>query len=229
MIRAMRRVLGIGLLGLVVVGVPVAWADETITTRPPNEFAAPVTTIDQGEKVTLQNMDIVSHDVVSSKKSDDGKPLFRSELVDPGSSGPVTGTEYLTTGEYPFFCSIHPGMDATLQVSSSGTPVAKPDPPRVKVRIASGDLQRVVSDRRLRLRVESTKAEVKLVARFRKTKLGSATVEFAKDGARTVRMRLSKAGRRALSGRSSAKITATATAVDAAGQAAKSTATRTLR
>ena len=49
-------------------GAGVAYADETITARPPNEFAAPVTTIDQGEKVTLRNMDIVSHDVSSQKK-----------------------------------------------------------------------------------------------------------------------------------------------------------------
>src|SRR5688572_14657631 len=150
----MRRVLG-AILVVSALGAGVAYADETITARPPNEFAAPVTTIDQGEKVTLRNMDIVSHDVSSQKKSDDGKPLFRSELVDPGASGPVEGTEYLVTGDYPFICTIHPGMDATLKVTSAGEPVPKPNPPKVTVKIASGDLQRVVRDRKLKLRVSS--------------------------------------------------------------------------
>ena len=90
-------------------GATNAWADGTITARPPNQFGSAVTTIDQGEKVTFQNMDIVGHDVTSNQTGDDGTPLFRSALVDPGSSGPVEGTEYLTTGSYDFFCSVHPG------------------------------------------------------------------------------------------------------------------------
>ena len=223
-----RRVIGT-VLAAMALGAGVAYADETITTRPPNEFAAPVTTIDQGEKVTLRNIDIVAHDAVSSKKSEDGKPLFRSELVDAGSSGPVVGTEYLVTGDYPFICTIHTNMDATLKVTGEGEPVAKPAPPKVTVKIASGDLQRVVRDGKLKLRVTSTKAEVKLAAKFGKTKLGAATVDFGKSGTRTIALKLSKAGRRALKGRSKAKVTATATATDAAGQTAKSTATRTLR
>ena len=223
-----RRLIGTVLVAMAL-GAGVAYADETITARPPNEFAAPVTTIDQGEKVTLRNVDIVAHDVTSSKKSDDGKPLFRSELVDAGASGPVPGTEYLVTGDYPFVCSIHPGMDATLRVTAAGEPVPKPEPPKVTLKIASGDLQRVVRDGKLKLRVTSTKAKVKLAAKFRKTKLGAATVDFGKDATRTIALKLSKAGRRALKGRKTAKVTATASATDAAGQTAKSTATRTLR
>ena len=228
MMPAMRRVLG-AVLVVSALGAGVAYADETITARPPNEFASNVTTIDQGEKVSLRNIDIVSHDVSSQKKSDDGKPLFRSELVDSQSSGPVMGTEYLVTGDYPFICTIHPGMDATLKVTSAGEPVPKPEPPKVTVKIASGDLQRVVRDGKLKLRVSSTKASVKLVARMKRTKLGSATVDFGREATRTIALKLSKAGRKALRGRSSAKVSATATAVDAAGQTAKSTATRTLR
>lgn len=228
MMPAMRRLMGVVLV-VSALGAGVAYADETITARPPNDFAASVTTIDQGEKVTLRNVDIVAHDVSSQKKSDDDKPLFRSELVDPGSSGPVEGTEYLVTGDYPFICTIHPGMDATLRVTSAGEPVPKPDPPKVTVKIASGDLQRVVNKGKLNLRVTSTKASVKLVARMKRTKLGQATVDFGRAGTRTIALKLSKAGRKALRGRSSAKVSATATAVDAAGQAAKSTATRTLR
>src|SRR5215212_1121788 len=77
------------------VAAATAYADETITARTPNEFASATTTIDQGEKVTLHNIDIAGHDVTSEKKSDAGKPLFQSEIVNPQSSGPVLGTEYL--------------------------------------------------------------------------------------------------------------------------------------
>ena len=222
-----RRILGAA-LAATALGAGVAYAGE-ITARPPNEFAAAVTTIDQGEKVTFRNIDIVAHDVSSSKKSDDGKPLFRSELIEGGSSGPVEGTEYLVTGDYPFVCTIHPGMDATLKVTDAGEPVPKPAPPKLSLKIASGDLQRVLKDGKLKLRVTSTKATVKLAAKFRKTKLGAATVDFGKSATRTIALKLSKAGRKALKGRSSAKVTATANATDAAGQTAKATATRTLR
>ena len=206
-----------------------AYADETITARPRDEFASPRTTIDQGEKVTLRNSDISGHDVTSSRKSADGKPLFRSELVAPGSSGPVEGTEYLTTGSYPFVCSVHPGMDATLVVTSAGTPVPRPEPPRLTIKITSGDLQRVVNRGKLKLRVTSTKAEVKLAARTKSRTLGRKTVDFASVGTRTVTLSLSKAARNSLRGRSSAKVTATGTATDAAGQTDKATASRTLR
>ena len=67
------------------VAAATAWADETISARPVNTFSSSVTTIDQGEKVTLRNTDVAGHDVVSEKAGDDGKPLFRSELVAPGS------------------------------------------------------------------------------------------------------------------------------------------------
>jgi plastocyanin len=228
MIGAVTRVVAATALVLLVAAVP-ARAEETITARAPNEFAAPVTTIDQGEKVTLRNLDIAGHDVTSRRRSDDGQRLFRSELVAPGESGPVLGTEYLVTGTYPFFCSVHPGMDATLEVTANGAPVPRPDPPRVTVRITSGDLQRVVRRRKLKVRVSSTKANVKLTARAKFGRLGGATVQFDREGTRSVAIALSKRARNKLRDRRSAKVTVTAVATDAAGQTARSTASRTLR
>lgn len=228
MIADVGRILATVLIASLV-AAGAAYADETITARAPNEFAAAVTTIDQGEKVTLRNVDIAGHDVASSRKSDDGKPLFQSDLVAPGTSGPVPGTQYLVTGTYPFVCTVHPGMDATLKVTSAGEPVPRPEPPNVAVKVASTDLQRVVRDGKLKLSVTSTKAEVKVSARTKSAKLGSKTVEFKSAGKRTVTVTLSKSGRRALAGRKSAKVSATAVATDAAGQTDKSTASRTLR
>lgn len=232
MIAGVRRIAAIALVAALAAAVP-AWADETITARTPNEFASPVTTIDQGEKVTLQNVDVAGHDVTSNGRGSDGKRLFASEIVAPGESGPVPGTEYLVTGSYPFFCSLHPGMEATLEVTSAGTPVARPAAPEVEVKIRSSDLQRVVADRRLKLRVSSSKASVKVGARARVGKksiaLGSKTVRFTRGGDRSVALKLSDSARKALRGRERAKVTVTATARDDAGQTARATATRTLR
>lgn len=230
--RGMRRTVTAALVAALAVAVP-AWADETITARAPNEFASAVTTIDQGEKVTLQNLDLVyGHDATSTKRGVDGKPLFASDVVAPGESGPVRGTEYLVTGTYPFVCSIHPGMEATLEVTSAGTPVARPAAPEVKVKVASKDLQRVVRKGKLKLRVISTKASVKLAVRAKAGKstiaLGTKAVRFKGTGDRVVTLRLSDSARDALRGRSRSKVTATATATHD-GQSAKATATRTLR
>jgi plastocyanin len=231
MIVSMRKIAIAALLATLAIAVP-AWADETITARAGDEFAAAVTTIDQGEKVTLQNLDIAGHDVTASDKGPDGKALFGSDLVAPGESGPVLGTEYLKTGTYPFVCTVHPGMDATLEVTSAGTPVSRPAAPEVQVKVVSKDLQRVVREGKLKLKVTSTKASVTVAARARAGKttisLGSKTVRFKTQGDRAITLPLSDSARKALRGRSSSKVTATATAKNS-GQTAKATATRTLR
>jgi plastocyanin len=229
MIFPVRR----GLAAAVIVsllGAATAWADETISTRPPNSFASAVTTIDQGEKVTLRNMDVAGHDVVSNKAGDDGKPLFRSEIVSPGSSAPVVGTEYLVTGTYPFFCSIHPGMEATLEVTSAGTPVPRPQP-GVSVKVVSKDLQRVVKRGKLKLRVRSAKASLTVGARAKAGKrsiaLGSKKLKWD-GGAGRVTLKLSDAARKALRKRKKATLIATATADHGGGHTERATARRTL-
>ena len=228
MIPAMRRGLA-AVVAISLLGATAAWADETITTRPTNSFASAVTTIDQGEKVTLANYDIAGHDVVSERSGDDGKPLFRSEIINPGSSGPVVGTEYLTTGTYPFFCSVHPGMEATLEVTSAGTPAERPQS-GVSVKIASGDLQRVVETGRLKLRVRSVKAKLTIAARKagkNSLALGSKKVDWD-GGEGRVRLKLTDAARKALRKREKATIIATVTATHAGGHTERATARRTL-
>ena len=229
MIAAVRRGLAAGVIASLL-AVATAWADETITARPVNTFAQAVTTIDQGEKVTLQNMDLAGHDVTAAKTGDDGKPLFRSELVSPGASGAVQGTEYLTTGTYPFVCSVHPGMEATLEVTSQGTPVPRPKP-SVTLKVASRDLQRVVDTGKLKLKVRSSKASLVVGARAKTGKksiaLGSKKVKW--DGGRgRVRLKLSDSARKALGKKESAKIIATVTADHGGGHTERATAKRTL-
>lgn len=231
MIAAVRKVLAVAMF-VSLLGAANAWADGTITAYPPNQFGSPVTTIDQGEKVTFQNMDISGHDVTADQSGDDGAPLFKSQLVGPGSSGPVEGTEYLTTGSYGFFCSIHPGMEATLEVTSAGTPVPRPKPEGVSVKILSKSLDRVVESGKLKLRVSSRRGEVTVGARAKKRKttiaLGSKTLKFDKADERTVRLKLSDSAREALGKRKSVTVIATATANHGGGHTEKATARRKL-
>jgi plastocyanin len=231
MIAAVRRGLALAVF-LSLFGVQNAWADETITAIFPNRFLSAVTTIDQGEKVTLRNLDMAGHDVTSHHTGDDGKPLFGSALVGPGMSGPVAQTEYLTTGSYEFFCSIHPGMEATLEVTSAGTPVERPQAEGVQVKVLSTDLDRVVERGKLKLKVASRKGSVLVGARAEKRKgsiaLGSKKIQFEEKGVRRIALKLSDAARKALGKRERATVIATATANHSDGHTERTTARRTL-
>jgi hypothetical protein len=140
------------------------------------------------------------------------------------------GTEYLTTGSYPFFCSIHPGMEATLEVTSAGTPVPRPQS-STTVKVVSRDLQRVVESGKLKLKVRSTKASVTVGARAKAGKksiaLGSKKLDWD-GGEGKVTLKLSDAARKALRKKDSAKFIATITADHGGGHTERSTAKRTL-
>ena len=228
MIPAVGRGLAAALIVSLLVAA-TAWADETITARTPNQFASGVTTIDQGEKVTLRNMDIAGHDVTAKQRGPDGKALFKSDLIAPGASGPVRGTEYLVTGSYDFFCSVHPGMESRLEVTSAGTPVPRPQP-GVTVKVVSRDLQRVVDSGKLKLKVRSVKASLTVGARAKAgtTSIALGSKKLKWDGGEgPVTLKLSDSARKALRKKDSAKFFATVTA-DHGGHTERATARRTL-
>ena len=231
MMAAVRRGLALALF-VSLLGAAAAWSDETITARPSDQFASAVTTIDQGEKVTLRNLDIAGHDVTSHDTGDDGKPLFASAIVNTASSGPVAGTEYLTTGSYHFFCSVHPGMEATLEVTSAGTPVERPKAEGVEVKVLSSDLGRVIESGKLKLKVRSRAGAVQVGARAERRKksiaLGSRKVRFEERGERRVKLKLSDAALKALRKRNRATVVATATATHSGGHTELATDRRTL-
>jgi plastocyanin len=234
MIAAVGRGLGRALAVAVLVsllGAAIALGG-TITARPVNMFGSAVTTIDQGEQVTFQNADVSGHDVTANQTGDDGAPLFRSVVVSPGSSGPVEGTEYLTTGSYDFFCSIHPGMEATLEVTSAGTPVPRPEPEGVAVKIVSRSLDRVLESGKLKLKVRSRRGEVVVGARAKTRKtsiaLGSKKLQFDEAEERKVALKLSDSARKALRKQGSATLIATATASHGGGHTERATARRKL-
>ena len=225
----MRRGLALAVI-VSLLAAASAWADETITSRPQNAFTFPVTTIDQGEKVTLTNLDVAGHDVVSEKTGDDGKPLFRSPIVEAGQSAPVEGAEFLVTGTYDFFCSVHSGMDATLEVTSAGQPEARPQP-EVTVKIRTGDLQKLVETRKLKLEITSAKSSLTVGARATAGKssiaLGSKKMQWD-GGTGRVTLKLTQAARDALRKRKRATVIATVTAEHPGGHTERATAKRTL-
>jgi polyvinyl alcohol dehydrogenase (cytochrome) len=75
-------------------------------------YATAVVTVPRGTKVDFLNLDVPQHDVVSTTAG-----LFRSALVGTGQTTPVAGVEALAVGSYGFFCSLHPNMTGTLNVT----------------------------------------------------------------------------------------------------------------
>src|SRR5436305_14713440 len=109
-------------------GSTLAWASAPISTSPTCcTYSAPTLTIDQGELASFENDTVTGdpHNATASQRGPDGRPLLLAAHTLNGSK-PVNGTQYLSAGSYHFVCTIHPGMEADLQVGSNGTPVARP-------------------------------------------------------------------------------------------------------
>ena len=228
-----------------VLAAPAA-ADETIYAGPPFQFYTPQVTIDQGERLTFTNLDPIGHDVVADADGPDGKPWFRSEIVSGGESSEVTGADMLVTGSYGFLCSIHPAMVGTVTVTAAGTPKPRPgaqpappppapaEPPKdttapsVTLAVADSRVAKVRRRRALRVKVGiSEPATVVLTVRAGRRAIATGT--FAIDAAKTVAVRLSAAGRRAVRKARRLKLSVSAEASDAAGNRATARAARTLR
>jgi plastocyanin len=218
---------------------PAAQADERIQAGPSIRYTTPNVTMDQGERLTFQNLDVASHDVVASPRGADGKPLFRTPIIGNGEEAFVEGSQYLTTGSYGFFCSVHPQMTGTLNVTSAGTPVPRPAPgtrppdrtaPRVSVKLGRTNARRARRSRRLPVVVTVNEAaRVALRARARGVTVARGGLRLPAAGKRRPSLTLTAAGRRLLGRVRRVALTITARAVDRAGNAATARARRTLR
>lgn len=229
-----RGAIAAAVLAACLVFAAQALAGEITTTPTGDRFSSSTFTIDQGEATIFRNTDLTfSHNVVANA-TEGGKPLFESEIIDAGKSGPVRGTEFLVTGSYPFRCTLHPGMDATLVVTSAGTPQPKPGTPgdttpaTGKVAIADSTVRAV--RKRNALKVRATTSEASKFAFTAKS--GPKTI--AKGAAnvtdpKTVSLRLTSAGRRLVSRAGRLKVKVTARITDAAGNASHASASRILR
>jgi plastocyanin len=204
--------------GLMVASGLAFAASATIVGQADNTFSAGLYSADQGEVSQLQ-VTGSSHNVTARETGPDGKPLFRSATISGGAT-PVSGTQYLTAGAYQFFCSVHPTtMNGTLQVTSNGTPQART---QAILKLTTRKLSKVLK-RGLPVSVNSSAKVigVDLVAKLGKTTIGSLTNVAWFAGQQFETVRLSKAGKSKLKGRSKASVTITASIPFAAPASAK--------
>jgi plastocyanin len=220
---------------IALVAAPAAHADKQIIAGPGSRYLTTDVTMDQGEKVTFVNGDVIAHDVMARDLGPDRKPLFRSPIIGGGMSAPVEGAEYLTTGRYRFICSIHPQMEGTLNVSSAGTPAYRPGgggaggAPSLDLKVLDSRLSRVSRRGKLLVRVRTDEAAaVRMAARGSST-LAKGTAKFSGPGTKTLGLKLTAAGRRVAARARRVRVTVSARATDGGGKTSTTRAKATLR
>jgi plastocyanin len=204
------------LLAFLLPAAPAA-ADERIVAGPPSQYLTPNVSMDQGEPLFFRNFDLLTHDVIARQNGPDGKPLFSTPLVGPGPEPAVAGSQYLTTGTYEFFCSIHPNMVGKLNVTSAGTPQPYPggsggggstgqhnhSGATLTLKLVDSRASKARKAGRLRVRAEVNEAaNVALEASYQR-KGKAVTIarggrSFTGAGTATVALKLTRAGKSAL-------------------------------
>lgn len=119
----MRRRAALAAASCVAVAIGItaamAWAAPAtiISSSAGDTFTAPVFSHDAGTKAIFTNAESLdTHNVHSEAPGPVAGSLFKSEDVTGLGSKPVEGTQSLSAGDYPFLCTYHPGMRATLRV-----------------------------------------------------------------------------------------------------------------
>lgn len=136
MTTSLRLRAGLAAVAALLVAAP-APARAAVAAAGPGGFAAgfatPVVVSAPGEAITFTNADVAPHNFVADgvylpkKEAKKARwcsaytaktcPFFWSATVGAGESADVEGVERLESGkQYPFFCSVHPGMKGTLVV-----------------------------------------------------------------------------------------------------------------
>lgn len=222
-----------------------AQADKEVVAAATYRFSTASVTMDQGERLTFRNTDVAGHDVTARDSGTDNKPLFTTPIIGAGETAFVEGSQYLTTGAYPFLCSIHPQMTGTLTVTGAGTPVARPAPgtpavadttkPGASARVSSRRLRVVRRARAIVATVKVDEAATVTLRAVSRPRVGGPLVTVARGrvkltaaGSRRVTMNLTAAGRRSVRGRKRLAVLLTARVVDPAGNARSVTTGRTL-
>jgi plastocyanin len=191
---------------MVCTGIALA-ASDTIVAGPTDTFSQPSYNADQGSLVPFQNNG-GSHNVTARQNGPDGGALFRSDITTSGTT-PVNGTQYLTTGSYPFICTVHPTtMQGTLQVTGAGTPQARPSASlKVRTKTISKALKKGLL---VAVNASASVAGAELVAKLGKTTIGKATGVSLAQGQQTKVVKLSKSGKSKLGAKGKATVKVTA-------------------
>lgn len=74
----------------------------------------------KGKDIRFYNLDTAAvannHRIVSKKVSKKGRPAFQSETIGgPGST--LMKTSHLKPGVYPYYCSVHFGMEGIIEIT----------------------------------------------------------------------------------------------------------------
>lgn len=226
---------------LVPVGAADARADERIVAGPGNRYLSETVEIDQGERLTFLNQDVTSHNVRARQDGPDGGPLFGSPIIAGGEEAFVEGSQYLPTGSYAFYCTLHAFMEGRLNVSTAGAPMPRPgsedgdrQPPVAAVRLRDQRIQPVVRRRALLLRAETDEpARLRLTATARvggrTLRLGALDMQLQRAGDRSLSLPIRGEARRALRKARRARVDIVGRASDDSGNATELRARRTLR
>lgn len=234
--------LAAALAALLALPAPAAADKQIVTCTAANCFSPAEITMDQGEPLTFRNADLrpVRHDVQSKAMAPDGRgPLFSAPLLDSGMEAGVDGSQFLTTGSYPFVCTVHSGMEGTLVVTSAGQ--AEPRPagggggssdttaPELRVRMSgSKSAEKLARKRRIGAVVTSSEmADVAVVARIGSRVLGKVRATLFGGTPTDLSVKVSKRNAKLL--RKGRRLTLSATATDAAGNEGAASAAAKLR
>ena len=199
--RGIGSLLAAGVLALLFSAAPASAADSIVAEKDCCSFATGPYFQDLGEIPTFENpAESNPHNVASTVTGPDGDWLFRSKTIGADSTTPVDGTQYLQAGSYPFFCTLHgPSMSGELIVQGDkGTVVARPS---IRVSIPSQRLKKVRKSGKLRVKVRADTASsgIRISARLGKKAIAPKSKFSLSAGAsRTVKLKLSRAGRKAL-------------------------------
>lgn len=204
--------IAVGLLSLV--GVLPGSATATLPVIEASEvgyqFVGSPIGIEPGARVTFNNPagSPALHNVYATSKGPDGKKLFYSGTIPPGSQSPVAGTEYLEVGSYPFVCTLHPGMAGVLQVAGAGQPVGRPS---AKISIPGQRLAAVVRRGALKVKVSSRSGAtgIGVVVEVGGRKVGTVrSVSVGRGASRSITVTLTPQGKARLQGEKAARFTA---------------------
>jgi len=170
--------------------------------------ANPTFTMDQGERPSFSDGGINQHNVTARQNGPDGRALFSTPTLNAGQSATLDGTQFLTAGTYTFFCTIHPTeMQATLIVTGNGTAQPRPSS-SIKVTRRSVS-QTIKKGLKVKMTPTTTIQGVTLTAKLGKTTIGKKTTTL-NAGFNAPVVKLSKAGKSKLRGKSTAKVSVTA-------------------
>jgi plastocyanin len=234
----------------VLLGAPPAVADEQIVATTPNRYTNPDVTIDQGEPLTFRNADIARHDVTATDAGDVRNHLFASDTVGNGETSFVEGSQYLTTGTYRYYCTVHAEqMKGTITVTASGTPKPRPGAgggggggggdggpapspdvtaPELTLSAGSAKASSLRRGRGLRVRLGANEAaRLTLTVMLGSTRAARRHVDLGSAGTRKLAFALSPKARRKL--RKGGRLQLTVRGTDGAGNTATASITAKLR